>query len=385
MGLRRQNLTQRSHRFWQVVFVALVLLAVLLVLRGLQAVLAPVAAALVLSYLLDPAVSWLDRRFGIPRWGGTLLLFFGALLVTAGVVLVAVPVMVRELLAFGEAVPTYVQRVREAVVPWVEQTFGIVVPKTLTQLSDQFGSDAKELASQALRPLGGMAGRLARGTAGVLSLLGTLLLIPVFTFYFLPKFPQIVVGAGELIPRRYYPWVEATVVEIDAVLAAWIRGQLTVIAVLMVLYSVGLSLAGLKLAVLIGSLTGLLAFIPYVGVSIGVVLSLLVSLLEYSGTGQLIGVVAVFGVVQAFEGLVLTPYLVGEKVGLGPVGVLLALMIGGNLFGFVGVLLAVPTAAALAVVIRRSLASYRRSAFYRRGERDPTPDGDEAPCAESRS
>jgi len=253
------------------------------------------------------------------------------------------------------------------VLPWIESTFSVTVPRTFHELTEQFGADAKALASKALAPLGGMAGKVMQRASALFSAQGTLVLVPIFTFYFLPKFPSILAGAQELIPRRYLAWVQQTGKEIDKVLAAWIRGQLMVIGILAVLYAVGLSIAGVKMAVLIGLLTGCLAFIPYVGVIVGVVLALGVSLLEYSGPGQIIGVVAVFAVVQALEGLVITPRVVGEKVGLGPVGVLLALMIGGQLFGFVGILLAVPAAASLVIVIKKAIGTYKESLFYAKG------------------
>lgn len=368
---RRANLAARSHRYWHFLFAALIFVAVGGVLKALAAVLTPVAAALVLSYLLDPLVEWMQRRLKIGRVAATIILFLVALLLVATVVLIVVPLLVRELGVFAENVPAYIKSLRLKALPWIEDTFGFRVPHTLTQLSDQFGADLRDVASRAAKPLGGVAGRVARGTAGVFSGLLTAALVPVFTFYFLPKFPNIVAGATGLIPRRYVDGVSDTVQEIDRALAAWIRGQLTVVLILATLYSIGLSFVppavvgrGIKMAVLIGTLTGLLAFIPYVGVGIGVVLSLLVCLLEYAGPWQIAGVLGVFAVVQTIEGLVLTPLLVGERVGLGPVGVLLALMIGGNLFGFVGVLLAVPMAAALVVVIRRGLAAYKASALY---------------------
>jgi predicted PurR-regulated permease PerM len=243
----------------------------------------------------------------------------------------------------------------------------VKVPGSLGEVADQFGTDLKEMATKTLAPLGGMAGRVALGAASFLNALVPLLLVPIFTFYFLPKFPSIVRGAEELIPRRYQPWVRETAREVNRALSAWIRGQITVMGALAVLYATGLSIVGIKMAVLIGAVTGLLAFIPYVGVVVGFSLAVLVCLLEYHGPGPLVGVTVVFGAMQAVEGLFLTPYLVGEKVGLGPVGVLLALMIGGKLFGFVGVLLAVPTAAALVVLIKRGLASYKSSRFYQEG------------------
>jgi predicted PurR-regulated permease PerM len=368
MSLRAKERVRRTHTFWHIVFYSLVLLLLYVVVRGVGQVLTPVAAALVLSYLLDPVVSWLERRFRVPRWLGSLLLFLLGLLLVIVVILLVVPVLVREIHAFAESVPVYLQRMRDTVVPWVQSTFDVQIPGSLHELVNQMGADIKAVASKAAAPLGGVAGQVARKTAGVFATFGTMLLIPIFTFYFLPKFPAVVKGAQELIPRRYLGWVRETAAEIDSVLASWIRGQVTVIVILCVLYSIGLSIVGIKMAVLIGVLTGMMAFIPYVGVVIGLTLAMLVCLLEYTGPGQMLGVGVVYALVQVIDGLALTPQIVGEKTGLGPVGVLIALMLGGALFGFVGVLLAVPTAAALVVVIKRGLDAYKASLFYQKGE-----------------
>jgi predicted PurR-regulated permease PerM len=365
MGIRNNRLIRRTHQYWHLVFFALLLAGIFALLRGIGGVLTPVAAALVLSYLLDPVVEWMQKRLRINRGWGTLVLFLVALLLLVVVILLVVPLMVRQIHTFVEAVPAYVQRIQEMAVPWVETTFGIDVPDSFNAISSRFGDNVKELGSKVLGPLGGVA----KMTAGAFSWLATMLLVPIFTFYFLPNFDGIVCGAERLIPRRYVPTVRETAGEIDRVLAAWIRGQLTVVTILAILYSVGLSIVGVKMAVLIGTLTGCLAFIPYVGVAVGVITTVVVSLLEHQGfnLSQLAGAGVVFAVVQALEGMVLTPYLVGGKVGLGPVGVLLALMLFGNLFGFVGVLIAVPTAAALVVIIRRAMVAYRESHFYAQG------------------
>lgn len=385
MALRSIGRIRKSHLYWHLIFFALVLGLLYVVVRGLGPVLIPVAAALVLSYLLDPLVTGLERRFKVPRWRGSALLFVVALALLGALLVLVIPIMIREIQSFSEAVPWYVKKIRSIALPWIEGTFSVTVPRTFHELTEQFGADAKALASKALAPIGGVAGKVMQRASALFSAFGTLFLIPIFTFYFLPKFPSILAGAQELIPRRYLAWVRETARDVDRVLAAWIRGQLMVIGILAVLYSVGLSIVGVKMAVLIGVLTGCLAFIPYVGVIVGVVLAVGVSLLEYNGPGQLIGVVVVFAVVQALEGLVITPRVVGEKVGLGPVGVLLALMIGGQLFGFVGILLAVPAAASIVIVIKRAIATYKASMFYARGHdqsasssdadehEDPTP------------
>ncbi|MCC6746321.1 MAG: AI-2E family transporter [Deltaproteobacteria bacterium] len=375
-----RKLSRLTHRYWHAIFFAAVLLLLFLAIRRLSGVLAPVAGALLLSYLLDPLVGWLERRLRLPRWAGTLLLFVAGLLVLAAALILVVPLVARELEIFATALPGYLRKLRATVDPWVAARFGVHLPHSLQELTDQVGSDVGQVASKLAGSLGGVAGQVALRTARMLSAVSSLLLVPIFTFYFLPKFPAFVASAREMVPRRFATWVDGTAKEVDRVLAAWIRGQLTVMAVQAVLYSVGLSVVGVKMGVLIGITTALLAFIPYVGVVVGLVLSALLCLLEYSGPGPLIGVGVVFLVMQLLEGLLLTPWLVGEKVGLGPVGVLLALMLGGNLFGLTGVLLAVPVAAALVVVLRRALEAYRRSDFYLRGEaRVPTDGGEEAP------
>jgi predicted PurR-regulated permease PerM len=367
MGPLTTGRQRRSHLYWQVLFFGLVVSLLFVVLRGLGAVLTPVAAALVLSYLLDPIVTWMEKRLGWPRWVGTLVLFLTALLILGALLLLVVPLLVREIHSFAEAVPGYATRIRGTVVPWVERSFGLTVPRSLSELADGLGADMRGVASRVLAPLQGVAGTVAVGTASLIFTIATLLLVPVFTFYFLPAFPGIVRGAEDLIPRRYLAWVQETAREVDRVLAAWIRGQITVMCILTLYYSVALWVVGIKMAVLIGLLTGFLAFIPYVGVVVGVSFALLVALLEYHGPGQVVGVAVVFGLAQVVDGLFLTPVLVGERVGLGPVGVLLALMLGGHFFGFTGVLLAVPTAAALVVVLKRGVAAYRATHFYHKG------------------
>jgi len=371
MIIKQEKLERRSHLYWHLIFLTVALGALFVVIRGLTQVLVPVVSALVLAYLLDPLVGFLQRRFKLARWVGTTLLFFIAMIITVLAVLLLLPVIVHELQSFAAAVPGYVARIRDTLIPWMESTFGVTVPHTLDELSTRAGANLQALATQLMGPLGGVAGRVIESTAGVFSTVGTLVLIPVFTFYFLPKYPQITAGALELIPPRYRAWVSDTAREIDRVLAAWIRGQVTVMACLAVAYSIGLSIVGIQMAVLIGVITGTLAFIPYVGFGIGAIMAIIVCLLEYQGPGQLVGVAIVFAVVQAAEGFVLTPYLVGDRVGLGPVGVLLALLIGGSLFGFVGVLLAVPVAAAVVVVLRRALSAYRSSAFFCREDAAP--------------
>lgn len=376
MGLRQKSLVRRTHRYWHLVFFAVVLGVLFAVLRGLGKVLTPVVAALVLSYLLDPLVSWAERRLKMPRWASTLLILLLGLFAVVLVFSLLIPVLVDELHQFG----TRIQHLPKTLLPWIERTFDVQLPHSFKELWARVGGQVKGASGSMIGSLGGVAGKVAKGTAGVLAALGalassvgTIALIPVFTFYFLPQFPQLVSGARGLIPYRYRAWVDDTANEVDSVLASWIRGQLTVMAILALLYALGLRfIAQLDMAVLIGLLTGLLAFIPYVGFALGLVLALAVCLLRQGGVDptQLVATLAIFGAVQVLDGLLLTPRIVGNRTGIGPVGVLVALLLGGKLFGFVGVLLAVPIAAALVVVIKRGVVAYKGSLFFRRGHDD---------------
>jgi predicted PurR-regulated permease PerM len=190
------------------------------------------------------------------------------------------------------------------------------------------------------------------------------LLVPVVTFYLLRDWDHLVAQVRELLPRPVEPKVSALAGEIDAVLAEFLRGQLTVMAALALIYIVGLWAVGLELAFSIGLIAGLVSFVPYLGVIVGVVLASIAALLQFQDVWHLVAVVAVFGVGQMLEGMVLSPLLVGDRIGLHPVAVIFAVMAGGQLFGFFGVLLALPVAAAIVVLLRHSRDEYKRSGLY---------------------
>lgn len=361
-------LAQRSHRLWHFAAGAVGVVLALWLLRALAAVLTPLALALVLSYALDPPVSWMHRRWRLPRWAGTLLLFLLALLVVFLLLLLVLPLVARELSLVGEALPGHLLRWRASLVPWIERTFDVALPDTLGALLARAGSDLGALGGRLAGTAGGWLTTLAASTAAALKGVLSLLLVPVFTFYLLPSFPALVAELRGLIPPRFREPAGSLAREIDGVLAAWIRGQVGVMLCLTVVYTAGLALVGVSAPLVIGVVSGLLAFIPYVGLGVGLALALTVALLESQGLGQLLGVLVVFGSGQLLDGLFLTPRIVGTRVGLGPVGVLVALLVGGGLFGFFGVLVAVPVAAVVVVVAKRAVASYRRSRFF-----DPSP------------
>lgn len=363
---------RRSHLYWQLLFYGLSLIVAFLLLRKLESILLPIAASLLLAYIMDPFVAWMTRRLNLPRWLGSLIIFGAGVLALLAILLFLIPLLIHELTLFIQAIPDYLIRTRDAVVPWVERKFKVTIPANWNELFNAFGADLKEFASKLIVPLSGIAGKFAEGAASALSNFWMIILIPVFTFYFLVKFPVIIRSVQDLIPRRYLALIQDVFQDVDHVLAHWIRGQLSVMAALACFYAIALSIVGIKMALLIGVLTGLLAFIPYIGVAVGFSMAMLVCLLEYNGLGQILGVVLVFGIAQVVDGLFFTPFFVGGKVGLGPIGVLLALMVGGNLFGFVGVLVAVPTSAVLIMLFKRVIVAYKKSRFYKQSSEQET-------------
>jgi predicted PurR-regulated permease PerM len=199
----------------------------------------------------------------------------------------------------------------------------------------------------------------------LIALLINLVLIPVVMFYLLRDWPILVTRLDELTPRRWLTKTRTVAREIDNVLGEFIRGQLSVMVVLATYYAVGLTIAGLQFALPIGILTGLLVFIPYVGFGLGLVLGLLAAVLQWHGLPGFVAVLAVYGIGQILEGYVLIPWLVGDRIGLHPLAVIFALLAFGQLFGFAGVLLALPVSAALLVGLRHLRAEYHESPLYR--------------------
>ncbi len=337
--------------------------AVLVTLWALRGVLTPVFFAFLIAYMLDPVVDQFER-WRLPRAAGItaiLSLVLGAL---GLFVFFALPALARDVAGFARELPTALSGLLARIEPQLAAV-GVDVPRSLSEAMSEMDLDAKAVAEKAVAPATAIMGWLLGGTMSLLGAFASLLVIPVFAFYLLYDFDRIVVTFGELVPPNWRPFVADSAREVDQVLGQFIRGQLTVMLILAVLYSVAYSIVGVRLAVAIGLVAGALAFIPYVGGGIALALALVMSLVNWSGPMQLVWVVLAYGVVQALEGFVITPKVMGEKVGLSAVWVLFALMVGGELFGFLGVLLALPTAAVAKIFAGRAVAAYRKSEFFR--------------------
>ena len=344
------------HYLWLVV-TAVVVAALL---HFLGSILTPFLVGAILAYFGSPFVTWAERH-RVPRTLGTLLVILVILLLVLALLLVLVPLVQSEIGQLMRRLPELAAALYGRVAPWLRETFGIEVQMDLASVKELIADNLDSAQALTLKLLSGLK---AGGTV-VLGILINLALIPVVMFYLLRDWNRIVARVDGLLPRRWLPRVRTISREIDRVLAEFLRGQLSVMGVLAVYYSVGLMVAGLQFAVPIGILTGLLVFIPYVGFGLGLILGVLAALLQWSGWPGFFAVLAVYGIGQLLENYVLVPLLVGDRIGLHPLAVIFALLAFGELFGFAGVLLALPVSAALLVGLRHLRATYVDSDLYR--------------------
>jgi len=344
------------HYLWLVV-TAVVVAALL---HFLGSILTPFLVGAILAYFGSPFVTWAERH-RVPRTLGTLLVILVILLLVLALLLVLVPLVQSEIGQLMRRLPELAANLYGRLAPWLRETFGIEVQMDLASVKELIADNLDSAQALTLKLLSGLK---AGGTV-VLGILINLALIPVVMFYLLRDWNRIVARVDGLLPSRWLPRVRSIAREIDRVIAEFLRGQLSVMGVLAVYYSVGLMVAGLQFAVPIGILTGLLVFIPYVGFGLGLILGVLAALLQWSGWPGFFAVLAVYGIGQLLENYVLVPLLVGDRIGLHPLAVIFALLAFGELFGFAGVLLALPVSAALLVGLRHLRATYVDSDLYR--------------------
>jgi predicted PurR-regulated permease PerM len=350
----------RRVRGLQYLWVAGAVLVIAALLHWLGAVLTPFLVAAILAYFGSPAVTWAERR-RIPRTLGTLLVMLVILVLLLGLLFVLIPLLHSEITQAVRRLPQLVAELNTRVAPWLHDTLGVELQLDMATVRQLISENIESAETLSLKVLSS----LKTGGTVVLGILINLALIPVVMFYLLRDWNRIVDRVDDLLPRRWLPRVRKIAHEIDKVLAEFLRGQLSVMGVLAVYYAVGLSIAGLQFALPIGILTGLLVFIPYVGFGLGLILGTLAALLQWSGLPGFLAVVAVYGVGQLLENYVLVPWLVGDRIGLHPLAVIFALLAFGELFGFAGVLLALPVSAALLVGLRHVRAAYLATDLYR--------------------
>src|SRR5258706_15034316 len=338
-------------------------LAIALAIGGLlyllSPILAPFLAGAVLAYILNPLVARIAGN-SVRRTIAVVFVLFLALLAVVAVLLIVLPLFSKELRLLTEKLPEIIQWLNQSAAPWLSQHLGVEVQFDLESLK-KMASDALQ-ANQDLLPR--LLGSLQIGGIAIVGILVNLLLIPVVLFYLLRDWNQLLARIDALLPRHLHAQTRRIFREIDAVLAEFLRGQMLVMLVMAVYYVTALWLAKLQFALPIGLLTGLLVFVPYVGAVTGFVLATIAALLQFGSLGELAWVWVAFALGQVLEGMVVTPVLVGERIGLHPVAVIFALLAFGSLFGFFGVLLALPASAALLVTLRHVRTAYLASPLY---------------------
>jgi predicted PurR-regulated permease PerM len=328
----------------------------------LTPILAPFLVAMLLAYMGDPLVDRL-QRFKLSRTMAVVLVFAAFSLILLALFVVLVPLLGRQLVRLYEVAPQLLDWLQQHALPWIQVQLGL--PDGFWRLDH-----VKQALSGHVGQTGDILGMvLGKATASGRALLGWLtdvVLVPVVGFYLLRDWDQLMIRLRTLLPRRIEPVLVRLAGECHDVLGAFIRGQLLVMLGLGLIYAVGLSIIGLDLGLLVGLLAGLASIVPYMGFVIGSAAAVIASLFQHGGMElyPLLGVALVFAVGQLTEGMLLTPLLVGDRIGLHPVAVIFAILAGGQLFGFVGILLALPAAAVIMVMLRHANDLYKLSDLY---------------------
>lgn len=326
----------------------------------LRPILAPFLIAGILAYVCSPLVDRL-QAWRLPRTLAVLLVILLLIGLLTGLVLIMVPLLSEEAGNLAERLPQAVTLAHEKLIPWLQSKFGWRVrldPAAIKALLADNIDNVQPIAQRVLQSL-------TIGGRAIFGVVANLLLTPVVMFYLLLDWQSRKQHIAKAIPLDWHAQAARIARDIDAVLSQFLRGQMSVMMILAIYYSIGLSLVGLPSSVAIGIVTGFLIFVPYLGFATGFSLALMVALLQFEGWGPIVEVLIVFGIGQLLESFVLTPFLVGERIGLHPLAVIFALMAFGQLFGFVGILLALPASAALLVGLRELRNVYFASSFYR--------------------
>lgn len=355
----------------------LLVVAVLAIFYSLSSVVTPFAVAFAIAYILNPLVNGMERFFARdlarsrflsrrlhPRTASVGILTVGVVLVIVLVFVIVVPIVYHQIADTVAKFPSYVQTVRERVEPVIER-LNLRYPEEAEEIRTQIERALKEnnvaIISRATRVMRATFTSLLSFVLAILNLV----VIPIFAIYLLFDMNRIREGIGELIPPRFRPYLGTRVRQVDELLSAWVRGQLTVALLLGAFYALGLTACGVPMGLLVGFVIGFFNLVPFMSYVLGLPIALLLSVIDDQSLPRAVAVVAVFSFGQFVEGNFITPRIVGDRLGLHAVVIMLAVLIGGTLFGFTGMLLALPVTAALSVFWADLRDLYLRSRFYR--------------------
>ena len=355
MTTDRGRLLRRQIMFWSLA--GLTAIALLVVFSS---ILLPFVFGMCIAYFLDPVADWLERR-GLSRMMASVVILILFVVCFAGVILIVVPVVGGQIGSFLERLPEYLDKLQALAARARSGPLAWMFSGDEQSMRDDFG----KLVSQGSTFLASFVGSLWTSSLAVVNFLSIFVVTPVVAFYLLLDWDRMIDKIDSWTPRQHVDTVRRLAREIDRAVAGFIRGQGSLCLILGSYYAIGLSLIGLNFGLLIGLFAGLISFIPYVGSTIGLVLAVGVALVQFwPDWGWIVATVAVFLTGQFIEGNILQPKLVGASVGLHPVWLMFALFAFGALFGFVGLLIAVPAAAAIGVLVRFAITQYLQSELY---------------------
>lgn len=345
---------ESNKSIWLAVFVIVSVLIYLL-----APILMPFMSAAVLAYIADPLADKLEKKMS--RSLAVSVVFIALSLIAILLLLIILPLLERQIVVLAEKLPLYIDRAQQYISPLLKEPFDLDITmfdlNTLKQSLADYWKAAGGIAANVITSI-------SRSGLVLAGWIANFLLMLVVTFYLLRDWDTLVAKIHVLIPRKNEKKIVVIAKESDEVLGAFFRGQMLVMLALSVVYSVGLMLVGLDTALLIGGLAGVVSFVPYLGFIVGIVVASIVALMQFQDIVPLLYVAIVFMIGQMLEGMLLTPWLVGDRIGLHPVAVIFAVLAGGQLFGFVGILLALPVAAVIAVVLRHLHEQYTSSELY---------------------
>jgi predicted PurR-regulated permease PerM len=353
----------RQVRFWLLGFVLF-----LVALYLLSAILLPFVAAMAVAYFLDPIVDRVEKA-GLSRTLATTVVTAAFAILVIVALLLLVPLLHGQIVDLAEKLPGYLDALRARVLPLLQEIERRVPSEGIGQAREALSGQAGSI----LGWIGQAVGGVVIGGLALVNVLSLIIITPIVAFYLLRDWDQMVERIDAWLPRGQAAVIREQARLIDRTLAGWVRGQATVCLLLGAFYGIALSIVGLDFGLAVGLMAGLLSFVPFVGTITGFVAGLGIAFAQFSDWGPIVAVLAVFVVGQMIEGNFLTPKLVGDRVGLHPVWVMFALLAGGALFGFLGVLLALPVAAVIGVLVRFALSRYLASRYYSHGEPQDEP------------
>lgn len=330
-----------------------------LIIHLLSSILLPFVVGMAIAYFLDPVADRMEAK-GLSRGGSTCLILLTFFVAAISLLLLLIPLLQTEVIEFAHLVPKIVEAGQTQIQPYLEQLRADLPPDAMKGIREAAGTYAGKIANWLTQILAG----LWNGGVAVFNLLSLIIITPIVAFYLLRDWDAITTKVDNWLPRPNAPTIREQLLAIDGTIAGFVRGQSTVCLVLAALYGISLTVIGLKSGLLVGIGAGLISFVPYLGAATGMVVGVGIAIVQFPEwtTVAIVGAVFLFG--QTLESYVLTPRLVGDRVGLHPVWIIFALLAGGAVMGFTGVLIAVPTAAVIGVLTRFSLTHYMASDLY---------------------